>query len=186
MVVGSCGLDYRSTIRLLRGLQKLEVLEFYKVELWDSGSFDCESKVAGIIKALDSSKSHLKELALHISGFRDYWSGFSRIPSFDSFSHLRKLENNEQDLAAGAVFPASLTELMFVDWEEQPNFPFTKDLAQKSLPIHLEYITSYSRAPDILRQALKQTWGSHEIKIDYCKLDDSLPRGHFRVPESPS
>lgn len=71
MVIGSCGLDYRSTIRLLRRLRNLEVVEFHQVELWDCASCSCESKVAEIIKALNSSKSHLKKLALHISGFRD-------------------------------------------------------------------------------------------------------------------
>lgn len=118
MVIGSCGLDYRSTIRLLRRLRRLEVVEFYKVELWDSASFSCESKVAVIIKALDSSKSHFKKLALHISGFRDFRSGFSRILSFDSFLRLQDLEINEHDLAANAAFPACLTKLVFVDWEK--------------------------------------------------------------------
>jgi hypothetical protein len=186
MVIGSSGLDYRSTIRLLRRLRNLEVVEFHQVGLWHCASFSCESKVVEIIKALSLSKSHLKKLALHISGFRDPGSGFSRILSFDSFLRLQDLEINEHDLAANAAFPASLTKVVFVDWEKQPSFPFTKDLARKNLPKDLKSVTSYSRAPGILRQTLEETWGSHEVKIEYHELDDSLPTGSFRVPESPS
>lgn len=71
MAIGPYALEYRSTIRLLRRLRSLKVVKFYYVELRDRASFSYESKVAGIIKALVSSKSCLKKLALHISGFPD-------------------------------------------------------------------------------------------------------------------
>ncbi|KAJ5414974.1 hypothetical protein N7509_000072 [Penicillium cosmopolitanum] len=186
LVIGSCALEYRSTTRLLQRLHRLEVVEFYKVELRSCASFSCESKVAGIVKALLSSKNHLKKLALHISGIRDSWTGINKILSFDSFLRLQDLEINEQDLAANAVFPASLTKLVLVDWEKKPSFPFTKDLAKKKLPIHLESITSYSRAPGILRHTLEDRWSSHEVEVHYHRFDDSLPKGSIRVPDSPS
>lgn len=167
-------------------MRSLEIVEFYQVELLDCVSSTCDSKVAEIIKALNSSKNHLKKLALHISGFRDPGGESSRNSSLDSLLHLQDLEINEHDLTPNATFPASLTRLAFFDMEEQPSFPFTKDLAKKVLPIHLNSIISYSRAPDKLRQALEETLGPYEVEIDCRELDDSLPKGSFRVPESPS
>lgn len=128
----------------------------------------------------------LRNWFLQISGCRDSWSEFTGISSFKSFLHLQDIEVNEYDLTADALFPASLTNMTLVDWGKPPSFPFTKNLAARSLPIHLQSISSYSRAPDLLRRMLEGTWNSHEVELQYCKLHDSLPTGSYRVPESPS
>jgi hypothetical protein len=146
MVIGSCELDHQSTIKLLQGMRSLEVVEFHQVELLDCASSSCDSKVAEIVKALDSSKSNLRKLTLDLSCFRDPGRGLSKHLSLDSLLRLQHLEINEHDLTPNATFPASLTSLVFLDWEEQPSFPFTKHLAKKILPISLKSITSYIRA----------------------------------------
>jgi hypothetical protein len=145
----------------------------------DCTSSSYDSKVAEIIKVLNLSKNCLKKLALYISGFCDPGEGFSRNLLLDLLLRLQDLEINKYNLTPNAILPASLTRLAFFDRKEQPSFPFTKDLAKKILPINLNSITSNSRAPDMLRQALEETLGSYKIKIKYRKLNHSMPRGPF-------
>lgn len=184
--IGPCRLNYQHTIKLLRRFRTLDVVAFCEVSLGDCASLSCESKVAGIVEALSSSKNHLTTLDLHIKGCRNCRSESTRISSFEPFSILKDLEVNEYDLAADVVFPASLTRVMFVDWERAPHFPFTRNLPNKSFPLRLESITSLSRHPDILRQILTETWASRGVEIQFHRYDDSLPSGTFRTPESPS